>query len=231
MATKAEKKETVNSNGVPLFKSDVTKLDEKIDNEIVYEFGGPIGVCAMMIGFPLLMIYFWESLEFHQGRLFYPEAFTVEAFKNFFWNEFYAKFVEAGLPTVKAVKIYMGYVLLSFVLAYIMPGPTVEGLPIPSLKGKRVSWIYISRRDPSRGGNSRRNRIYLVEVPVQRFVVLVPHPCTLCRPSCHWYLPSLRDHRQFWPYHDCKFWMWVGMALRANGTHLASRSPLSGASP
>lgn len=133
-----DKPSKINKNGVPLFKADVTELDKKLDNEIVYEFGGPIGVCAMMAGFPLLMVYFWVCLE-NQGKLIYPEAFTKEALSDFFWNELWAKFVEGAFPTMKAIKIYMGYVVFSFILAYIMPGPVVEGLPIPSLKGKRVS--------------------------------------------------------------------------------------------
>lgn len=41
-------KQAVNSNGVPLFKADFTKLDVKLDNEIVYEFGGPLGVIGMV---------------------------------------------------------------------------------------------------------------------------------------------------------------------------------------
>lgn len=45
---KDDTKPAVNSNGVPLFRSDFTKLDVKIDNEIVYEFGGPFGVVGMV---------------------------------------------------------------------------------------------------------------------------------------------------------------------------------------
>ena len=140
MTNKEEtKKSTVNANGVPLFKSSYTKQDVKLDNEIVYEFGGPIGVCAMMTGFPALMYYFWVSLEFHQGKLYFPESYTLEGLSNFFWNEYVGKIVEAGLPNLTAAKIYLGYALFSFILAWVMPGPVVQGLPLPSLKGKRVS--------------------------------------------------------------------------------------------
>lgn len=44
----ASKERPTNANGVPLFKSDVTNLDVKLDKEIVYEFGGPVGVTAMV---------------------------------------------------------------------------------------------------------------------------------------------------------------------------------------
>ncbi|KAI9321670.1 ergosterol biosynthesis ERG4/ERG24 [Dichotomocladium elegans] len=92
----------------------------------------------MMIGFPALMYYFWVSLEFHHGKIFLPSSYTKEGLADFLQTEILNKVVTAGLPTVKATKIYMGYVLFSFILAQVMPGPSVHGLPIPSLKGKRV---------------------------------------------------------------------------------------------
>ncbi|KAI9491185.1 ergosterol biosynthesis ERG4/ERG24 [Zychaea mexicana] len=95
----------------------------------------------MMTGFPALMYYFWVSLEFHEGRLFFPESYTKEGLSDFFWNEYVGKIVEAGLPNWTAAKIYLGYALFSFILAWVMPGPVVEGLPIPSLKGKRLKYV------------------------------------------------------------------------------------------
>jgi delta24(24(1))-sterol reductase len=127
------------SNGVPLFKTKVTDLDLKIDNEIVYEFGGPVGVVGMMLGFPSLMYYFWVCLEYHQGKMIVPSVWSAEGIKAFFWNDIWAAIARDACPTVYAAKIYLGYILLSAILAYTMPGPVVNGLPIPSLKGKRVS--------------------------------------------------------------------------------------------
>lgn len=92
-----------------------------------------------MIGFPMMMCYFAMSLTLHEGHFFFPSEFTVEGIKEWFATEIVEKGIPAVLPTIKATKIYMGYVLFSFILAYIMPGPLVHGLPIPSLKGKRVS--------------------------------------------------------------------------------------------
>lgn len=140
---KAGEKQQVNANGVPLFKSDVTSLDVKIDNEVVYEFGGPVGVCAMMVGFPVLMYYFWVCLEYHQGKLITPQTWNAQGLSEFFWHELWDKIKVGAFPTQKAITIYMGYVVYSFILAYIMPGPVVEGLPIPSLKGKRVSSLSV----------------------------------------------------------------------------------------
>ncbi|KAG0176800.1 hypothetical protein DFQ29_005609 [Apophysomyces sp. BC1021] len=134
-------KANVNSNGVPLFKANVTKLDLKLDNEVVYEFGGPVGVCALMMFFPCLMYYFWVCLEYHQGKLIYPNALTVNAISEFISQNLWDKVISGAFPTLTAVKIYMGYVVFSFVLAYIMPGPVVNGLPVPSLEGKRLKYL------------------------------------------------------------------------------------------
>lgn len=39
-----------------------------------YEFGGPWGVTAMMVGFPILMYYLWICLWFYDGRLVTPSS-------------------------------------------------------------------------------------------------------------------------------------------------------------
>lgn len=132
-------KPTVNSNGVPLFKTKMTKRDEILDNEIVYEFGGPVGALGMMLGFPCLMYYFWICLEYHQGKLITPASYTKEGLVQFLTEEIIAKIMLGAFPTLIAVKIYMGHVLYSAIAAYFMPGPVVEGLPLPSLKGGKVS--------------------------------------------------------------------------------------------
>ncbi|KAI8384383.1 ergosterol biosynthesis ERG4/ERG24 [Radiomyces spectabilis] len=95
----------------------------------------------MMTCFPALMYYFWVCLEYHQGKLLVPSQWTIEALTDFFWHDIWAKIQVGAYPTTAAVKIYMGYVTLSFILAYIMPGPIVEGLPIPSLKGKKLKYL------------------------------------------------------------------------------------------
>ncbi|KAL9554598.1 hypothetical protein MBANPS3_002740 [Mucor bainieri] len=128
-----------NKNGVPEFKQKVTKLDVKIDNQVKYEFGGPVGVTAMMLGFPCLMYYFWVCLEFHQGRLIYPS--DLSQWKSWVAHEIWDKVKMGAYPSKWATQMYMGYVLFSFVLAYVMPGPVVEGLPIPSLNGKKLKYL------------------------------------------------------------------------------------------
>lgn len=138
MSKKDDFKEKVNDNGVPLFKTELTELDIEVDKEVTYEFGGSLGTLAMMIGFPSLMYYFWVCLEYHQGKLITPESFSLAGIRHFVLDDIVAKVILGASPTWLATKIYMGHVLFSFILAYTMPGPVVNGLPVPSLKGKRV---------------------------------------------------------------------------------------------
>ena len=92
-----------------------------------------------MVGFPMMMCYFAMALTLHEGHFFFPSEFTAQGIKEWFVTEIIEKGIPAIMPNLKATKIYMGYVAFSFVLAYTMPGPVVYGLPIPSLKAKRVS--------------------------------------------------------------------------------------------
>src|SRR5688572_6164275 len=66
------------------------------DNEIVFEFGGPWGVTAMMIGFPSLMFYLWGCLQFYRGKLVSPLE-----------RELWSQIVKEAWPTWYATKIYL----------------------------------------------------------------------------------------------------------------------------
>jgi len=50
-------------------------IDVKVDKEVIYEFGGPVGVTIMMFFFPALMYYLWICCEFYQGTLIRPNSF------------------------------------------------------------------------------------------------------------------------------------------------------------
>lgn len=145
-------------------RSKLTSLDENLDKEVIYEFGGPFGTCAMMLGFPLLMYYFWISLEYHQGKLFYPTNFlSLDAWQDFLMHDIWDQIKLGACPTWTAFLIYGGYTLLSFVLASVMPGPIVEGLPIPSLRGERVSGgVYVVVTMVGSTGSQSTNRCFLL---------------------------------------------------------------------
>lgn len=52
----------------------VLLVDFLADARASYEFGGPIGVTAMIFGFPVLMYYLWICLWFYDGQLVHPTS-------------------------------------------------------------------------------------------------------------------------------------------------------------
>jgi delta24(24(1))-sterol reductase len=88
------------------------------------------------------MYYLWVCIEYHQGKLITPASYTKDGIIQFVLEELVDKVKTGAAPTLIAAKIYLGFVFYSAVMAYIMPGPVVEGLPLPSLKGGKVNKIY-----------------------------------------------------------------------------------------
>lgn len=53
-------------------------IDAKLDSHTSWEFGGPWGVTAMMLGFPALMYYLWICLWFYHGQFARPSVLAWE---------------------------------------------------------------------------------------------------------------------------------------------------------
>lgn len=69
-----------------------------------YEFGGPVGVTAMMIGFPILMYYLWICLWFYDGQIVYPSS--LDDVQPFLWRMWeHVKVVSISTPS-------LGYLVL-----------------------------------------------------------------------------------------------------------------------
>jgi delta24(24(1))-sterol reductase len=54
-------------------------MNPKVDRSDHFEFGGDLGVSAMMVGFPLLMYYMWIGATYYEGKFPLPrqgETFT-----------------------------------------------------------------------------------------------------------------------------------------------------------
>ena len=94
------------------------------------EFGGPLGVSALMVGFPILMVYLYLCLAMNYGRLENPLQWE-------FWEE--------GLPTIiptqRAAIIYLSFNVFEYITAATLPGIKVSGLPVPSLGGKQLEYL------------------------------------------------------------------------------------------
>lgn len=66
------------------------------------------------------MLYLWLSLEYYQGGLFVPDFKTL------------SDQLEKAMPSWQTVLVYWGFMILQLVLNYVMPGPVLKGLPVPS---------------------------------------------------------------------------------------------------
>lgn len=106
------------------------KKDVACDSKVIYEFGGPWGVSALMIGFPLLMCYLYVCLAVHNGHLQDPMR----------W-EFWERGALTIFPTQRAIAIYMSFTVFQYITAATMPGIKVMGLPVPSLGGKQLEYL------------------------------------------------------------------------------------------
>lgn len=109
--------------------------DPKIDYSGHYEFGGPWGVGAMMIGFPLLMYYMWIGATYFDGRLPLPaEDESVLKFVRKMTELVY----EGAFPSSKAWLMYWAFFLFESVCYIYLPGITVMGKRLEHEGGKRL---------------------------------------------------------------------------------------------
>lgn len=110
-------------------------MDKKLDEHQTYEFGGPLGVTAMMLGFPVLMYYFWICLWYYDGALVHPTSLAdVGPFLHRMW----AHCVDGAYPTAFAWGTYLGLTAIELFFAWVMPGVEQHGLPVPSLGYKTL---------------------------------------------------------------------------------------------
>eukprot|EP00638_Chattonella_subsalsa_P020322 CAMPEP_0117870340 /NCGR_PEP_ID=MMETSP0950-20121206/9785_1 /TAXON_ID=44440 /ORGANISM="Chattonella subsalsa, Strain CCMP2191" /LENGTH=417 /DNA_ID=CAMNT_0005722615 /DNA_START=32 /DNA_END=1282 /DNA_ORIENTATION=- len=113
-------------------------LDQKLDKEIIKEFGGPVGCTLIMIAAPSIMYYYWICLQYYDGQSQYPTS--LDDIKPFFarmWNHMKSD----AFPTVYGGQIYLGFCLFQAILAVTMPGPVIQGLPVPSLNNKKLDYL------------------------------------------------------------------------------------------
>lgn len=111
--------------------------DPKIDYSARFEFGGSLGVSAMMIGFPLLMWYMWIGATYYDGGL------AVRA-PGQDWGDFFAhlfRLVYTGaFPTLKAWTMYWSFGVFEMVLYLFAPGVYAYGKPLAHEGGKQLKY-------------------------------------------------------------------------------------------
>lgn len=132
-------------NSLPAKSKGVTKEPEKkvYDPTIVpgdeheYEFGGPLGNMAMMIGFPALMWYMWACYKYNDCQLLTPDS--GESIVDFV-RRIYGYVLEGAYPTAWAFKVEWGYLFFQMIIAFLLPGIWTNGLAVPHLGFKKLPY-------------------------------------------------------------------------------------------
>lgn len=106
------------------------------DSHAEYEFGGPLGVAAMMIGFPLLMWYMFVGAVCYNGRLPLPaRGQPLPEFARHIASLAYTY----AFPHAKAWAIYWSFLIVEGLGYLYLPGVYGKGKYIPHL-GKQLDY-------------------------------------------------------------------------------------------
>lgn len=133
-APKASAKRMLTENAIDGSKAGA---DPKIDFSGHFEFGGSLGVTAMMIGFPLLMWYMWIGATYYDGQLPCPEK--GQGIRQFISHLAHLVY-EGAFPSPKAWAIYWGFIIFEAACYMLLPGVTTYGKPLAHEGGKRLPY-------------------------------------------------------------------------------------------
>ena len=111
--------------------------DPRVDASGHFEFGGPWGVAAMMLLFPLLMYYMWIGATYYDGHL--PMPAQGESISDFV-QHLASLVYEGAFPSLKAWAMY--WIFFSFEAAcYLyLPGVYSHGKPLAHEGGKQLPY-------------------------------------------------------------------------------------------
>ncbi|EEP78395.1 Delta(24(24(1)))-sterol reductase [Uncinocarpus reesii 1704] len=117
------------TNGIKA-KTDVERTEH-------FEFGGSLGVLAMMVGFPTLMYYMWIGAVYYDGHLPLPaEGQSMVSFVKHMGQLVY----EGAFPSVKAWTIYWAFFIFEALCYMFLPGIEAKGRPLDHLGGKQLTY-------------------------------------------------------------------------------------------
>lgn len=102
-----------------------------------FEFGGSLGVLALMVSFPLLMWYMWIGATYYGGRLPLPESGQTGVE---FGRHLCALVYQGAYPTAKAWLTYWAFFILQTLFYVYMPGVYNLGRPLKHEGGKRLTY-------------------------------------------------------------------------------------------
>jgi len=106
----------------------MTSSQKKDHKEEELEFGGPVGAFLIMVFSHFIPYYLWYCVEFNSSSVAVPSSKMI------------SQIIYAATPTYKAATIYLGYVLFEGILAVVIPGLRIKGLPLPHENQKRLEY-------------------------------------------------------------------------------------------
>ena len=107
------------------------------------EFGGPVGVAALMIWSHYILYYFYYCWESNEGNWIIPMSLDEALSPAWYSGEiskFYGVLCTKCVPGVETWLAYTAFFVVQLVLAAIVPGMMMEGLPTSD--GSRYSLTY-----------------------------------------------------------------------------------------
>ena len=106
------------------------------EGKFEFEFGGPLGALALILWSHYILFYFWYCLETNNGQMIIPTS--CDNLLNHIEN---AKMLvlTKGIPTPTVVVPYLLFFFCQLLLAAVVPGITVYGLPTAP-DGKRLPY-------------------------------------------------------------------------------------------
>jgi delta24(24(1))-sterol reductase len=114
-----------------------SKREIKAEAIAKYDFGGPLGVSAMMVGFPLLMLYMFIGAHTYGGKLPLPQPK-----QNYlqFLGSLAGILYEEAFPSARAWLIYGSFFFLECAAYVYLPGIMVRGKPLPHENGTMLNY-------------------------------------------------------------------------------------------
>lgn len=93
---------------------------------------------TIMIMSHILIYYFYICIEKYHGTLIYPGHADLKG--NRFGIVMWHHLKELCCPTQKTFVIFFSFLLTEYILAVILPGVQIKGLPLPSENGYRLTY-------------------------------------------------------------------------------------------
>lgn len=113
---------------------------EELDQEVVYEFGGPKGTFLIMIGSHLWLYFLWVALDREDGAIPLPASlYPTDVIDYLLGMVSYV--LQNAMPTKMSLLIYGVFIVFQALFSAVLPGIWVEGLPLPSEKNRKLKYL------------------------------------------------------------------------------------------